>query len=217
MRLLVQQSPKDLKRIEFTGGEPLYNKSTYEIIDYMLQTGYYKNLQSFKIQTNGTTKFNSTMLDFLKRYTGSINMDISADGTHDVFEYIRRDHSWDSFVQVVESIKKDLSQHDIRYSMKISYSLQAMNAKTFTKDADFYNSWDLLNDSDPFNYYTVNAPRYLSLESVPDNLKQLWNVHQFGNFKYSKRQHERMITYYDTIDYADKHPSWRQFVPELEL
>ena len=206
---------KNLKRLEFTGGEPLYNKSTYEILEYVLQTGFYKNLESFKVQTNGTTKFNDTMKDFLKHYKGDISISISADGTHEVFEYIRRDHSWDKFVDVVSSMKKDLDNRDIDYSLKVAYMLQAINSKSFIQDINFYKNWDLLNDSDPFHYDTVHGPEHLSLSSVPDDLKIKWKC-PVENFEYNQNLHADMIEYYDAIDKADSHPSWRNFIPELE-
>lgn len=206
---------RKLKRLEFTGGEPLYNNSIYEIIEYVLQTGFYEKLESFKIQTNGTTKFNDVMKDFLKHYKGNVSISLSADGTREVFEYIRRDHSWDKFVDVVSSMKKDLDNRNINYSLKVAYMLQAINSKSFIKDMNFYRNWDLLNDSDPFHFDTVHGPEHLSLTSVPDDLKYKWKC-PVDDFKYSKQSHDKMIEYYDTIDKADNSPSWRNFIPELE-
>lgn len=206
---------KKLKRIEFTGGEPLYSKSTYEIIEYILQTGFYKNLESFKVQTNGTVEFNDIMKDFLKYYKGDIGISLSADGTHEVFEYIRRDHSWDKFVDVVASMKKNLDNRNINYSLKVAYMLQAINSKSFIKDMNFYSNWNLLNDRGQFHYDTVHGPAHLSLSSVPDDLKIKWEC-PVDNFRYKENLHANMIEYYDKIDKADNHPSWRNFIPELE-
>ena len=207
----------DLKRIEFTGGEPLYSKATYKIVEYLLETGYYKKIEKIKLQTNGTTKFNDVMKDLFKRFNGSVEVSLSSDGTDEVFEYIRRDHSWDNFVDVTTSMKQFLDTTGLEYSLKISYMLQAINSKSFEKDREFYNNWDQLHDREPFHYDIVHDPKHLSLASIPLNLKKLWKCPVDDSLKYNQLQHKNMIEYYDVIDTKDNHPSWRNFIPELEL
>jgi organic radical activating enzyme len=207
---------ENLKVLRLTGGEPLYNKISTRIIKNILHTGHYKNIEIVALTTNGTTVFNDVWKEFLKKIPGRLILSFSSDGCGDVFEYIRRNHSWDRFCEVVEDMRTTVDHLKLDADLSVAYCLQALNAKTYKADKEFYENWKPLTRGYAFATTAIGHPSHMTLHSVPNSFKENWlGQSEVKTWPYSKMYHKKMIQYLDLIDQADKHKSFRNFVPEL--
>ena len=203
----------DIKKITLTGGEPLYNSLTDRLILYILENGLHKQLSSFSVVTNGTTYFNDVFKEFLKKFNGHLDVSFSADGTGEVFDYIRRGHTWDKFKDVVINTNYTLKKYQKQGTNNIhtGYCLQVLNSKTYYNDMDFFDSWKFI---DSFSTTVVQGPSYFTLMALKEKYAEKWNMTSYG-FSYDKREHQQLIEILDRIDDIDNHKSFRNFIPEL--
>lgn len=204
---------KHLKVLRLTGGEPLYNKLSTRMIEKMLETGYYKNIELVALTTNGTVTFNDMWQEFLTKMTGKLALSFSADGRGDVFEYIRRNHNWDNFCGVVEDMRSIVDRLNVDAKLGVTYCLQALNSKSYEADKEFFENWQPLTRGNGFATTSIGHPDHLTLHSVPEKLQEQWI--KANKWKYSSLYHQQLIQYLDLLDVADKHSSFRNFIPEL--
>ena len=89
----VTEIAHNLRRIRFTGGEPLLHDDMYNILDYLIDNDYSKNIY-LKYNTNATVT-RDDFFDKIKHFR-YIKFDISIDGYGRRDEYIRFPSKWES-------------------------------------------------------------------------------------------------------------------------
>lgn len=125
----------DVLHIDFYGGEPMLVKRHWEMLSEVpLEKA--KNI-SLHFNTNGT-QWDEDYVDVLKRFKAVI-IDISIDGTEDMFEYMRWPAKWD---EVNENIKKfkQLSEQHPQISIGICITLSILNTWRLPETLDYANS-----------------------------------------------------------------------------
>ena len=93
------------KRVEFAGGEPLMDPSHYKILDLLSKNG--KNIE-IKYATNGTTlgiKGGRTVHEYWPKFK-SVAVNVSIDGLHDTYEYIRGNGKFSDVEYNIKEMKK---------------------------------------------------------------------------------------------------------------
>ena len=151
------------RRVEFAGGEPLMDPYHYKILDMLAPYG--KNIE-IKYATNGTTlgiKGGRTIHDYWPKFK-SVAVNVSIDGIHDVYEYIRGNGK---FAEIEENVKVFKSFSNVSRVVG-AFTVQANNIMQIDKVIDYF-----LNDMGIIFYsHRVNYPMSLSAQVLPPVLKQ---------------------------------------------
>ena len=151
------------RRVEFAGGEPLMDPYHYKILDKLAEYG--DNIE-LKYATNGTTlgiKGGRTIHDYWPKFR-SIAVNVSIDGIHDVYEYIRGNGK---FSEVEENIKVFKSFPNVSRVVG-AFTVQANNIMQIDKVIDYFlNTLGIV-----FYSHRVNYPMALSAQVLPLELKE---------------------------------------------
>ena len=151
------------RRVEFAGGEPLMDPYHYKILDMLAPYG--ENIE-LKYATNGTTlgiKGGRTIHDYWPKFK-SIAVNVSIDGLHDVYEYIRGNGK---FEEIEENIKVFKSFPNVSRVVG-AFTVQANNIMQICDVIDYF-----LNDMGIVFYsHRVNYPMPLSAQVLPPELKE---------------------------------------------
>ena len=150
------------RRVEFAGGEPLMDPYHYKILDKLAEYG--DNIE-LKYATNGTKlgiKGGRTIHDYWPKFR-SIAVNVSIDGVHDVYEYIRGNGK---FSEVEENIKVFKSFPNVSRVVG-AFTVQANNIMQIDKVIDYFiNELGII-----FYSHRVNYPMSLSAQVLPPELK----------------------------------------------
>jgi sulfatase maturation enzyme AslB (radical SAM superfamily) len=152
------------RRVEFAGGEPLMDPYHYKILDMLAPYG--DNIE-LKYATNGTTlgiKGGRTIYDYWPKFR-SIAVNVSIDGIHDVYEYIRGNGK---FSIIEENVKIFKSFPNVSRVVG-AFTVQAANIMQIDKVIEYF-----LNDMEIIFYsHRVNYPNVLSAQCIPNDLKNI--------------------------------------------
>ncbi len=152
------------RRVEFAGGEPLMDPQHYRILDMLKPYG--KNIE-IKYATNATTlgiKGGRTIHDYWP-YFRSVAVNVSIDGIHDVYNYIRGNSE---FSEVEKNIKEIQTLPNISRIVG-AFTAQAGNILQAAECIDYF-----LNEMDIIFYsHRVSYPNCLSAQVLPQPLKDL--------------------------------------------
>jgi sulfatase maturation enzyme AslB (radical SAM superfamily) len=150
------------RRVEFAGGEPLMDPQHYKILDMLKPYG--KNIE-LKYATNGTTtgiKGGRTIHDYWPHFR-SIAVNVSIDGIHSVYDYIR---SNSSFATVEENVKVFQSFPNVSRVVG-AFTAQAGNILQAAECIDYFiNTMGIV-----FYSHRVSYPNCLSAQVLPQELK----------------------------------------------
>jgi MoaA/NifB/PqqE/SkfB family radical SAM enzyme len=152
------------RRVEFAGGEPLMDPQHYKILNMLKPYG--SNIE-LKYATNGTTlgiSKNRTIHDYWPHFR-SIAVNVSLDGIHDVYNYIRSNSNFD---EVERNIKE---MHTFKNISRIvgAFTAQAGNILQAAECIDYFiNQMNIV-----FYSHRVSYPNCLSAQVLPQELKQL--------------------------------------------
>ncbi len=152
------------RRVEFAGGEPLMDPYHYKILDMLKPYG--KNIE-IKYATNGTTlgiKGGRTIHDYWP-YFKSVAVNVSIDGIHDVYEYIRGNGNFKELEKNIKEIQRipNVSRVVGAFTAQAGNILQAAECIDY-----FLNELDIV-----FYSHRVSYPNCLSAQVLPTELKQL--------------------------------------------
>lgn len=152
------------RRVEFAGGEPLMDPQHYRILD-MLKP-YAKNIE-IKYATNGTTLGISngrTIHDYWP-YFRSVAVNVSIDGIHDVYNYIRGNSNFNDVEKNIREIQTipNVSRVVGAFTAQAGNILQAAECVDY-----FINEMNIV-----FYSHRVSYPNLLSAQVLPQDLKEL--------------------------------------------
>jgi sulfatase maturation enzyme AslB (radical SAM superfamily) len=150
------------RRVEFAGGEPLMDPQHYKILDMLKPYG--KNIE-IKYATNGTTLGISkgrTIHDYWPHFR-SVAVNVSLDGIHDVYNYIRGNGN---FEQVEANIKEIQKIPNVSRVVG-AFTAQAGNILQIAECIDYFiNKMNIV-----FYSHRVSYPNCLSAQVLPFDLK----------------------------------------------
>jgi organic radical activating enzyme len=204
------------KRVEFAGGEPLMDPQHYRILDMLKPYG--KSIE-LKYATNGTTlgiSKSRTIHDYWPHFK-SIAVNVSLDGIHEVYNYIRSNANFDQVEQNIKEIQKisNVSRVVGAFTAQAGNILQAADCVDY-----FINKMNIV-----FYSHRVSYPNCLSAQVLPQELKDLAisrldnissKVQNFPNVKkYPLLKKITLQQIQDNINYLkakDQHNLWSDFV-----
>ena len=204
------------RRVEFAGGEPLMDPYHYRILDMLKPYG--KNIE-IKYATNGTVlgiKGGRTIHDYWP-YFKSVAVNVSIDGIHDVYNYIRTNSNFDD---VEKNIKEIQSIPNVSRVVG-AFTAQAANILQISECIDYFlNHMDIV-----FYSHRVSYPNCLSAQVLPRELKQLaierlrnvesklWTFDKINQSSLLEKVTRQQIK--DNINYLqakDQHHLWNDFL-----
>ena len=151
------------RRVEFAGGEPLMDPTHYKILDMLARHG---NNIELKYATNGTVtgiKGGRTIHDYWPKFK-KVSVNVSIDGLHDVYEYIRGNGK---FSEIEDNIKVFKSFPNVDYVVG-ACTVQAGNIMQLPEIIDYFlNKMGIV-----FYSHRVNYPNVLSAQCLPIKYKE---------------------------------------------
>ena len=204
------------RRVEFAGGEPLMDPQHYKILDMLKPYG--KNIE-IKYATNGTTLGISkgrTIHDYWPHFR-SVAVNVSLDGIHDVYNYIRGNGD---FSQVEANIKEIQKIPNVSRVVG-AFTAQAGNILQAAECIDYFiNEMNIV-----FYSHRVGYPTCLSAQVLPQALKEeaiqrleavRARLFTFDNIKkYPLLEKVTLQQIKDNINYLrakDQHHLWSDFL-----
>lgn len=178
----------NLKQLSLIGGEPLYEKRNFDILQKLID---HNNTNCFVTTvTNGSVKLTQKHIDILTKLT-NVNFCLSIDGTGPVFEYIRWPLKWD---QLEKNIKM---YRDLNIDLSVSYTINNMNIFYHNETIKWFNDNNLR-----YNHNIVTRPGWFNLNSLPKDLKEKINLDLFR--KHTSRDDMLFRIFKEQISEQDK-------------
>lgn len=155
----------DLEEIYFAGGEPLIMEEHYRILDILLERG----LSHVKLRY--ATNFSQTIykgIDVFEKWAqfSNVHVHASLDGMNEQGEYQRKGQSWEEVISNRQRMLKICPDVEFLITSTISiynvFSLPAFHQDWVTRQ---------LCDLDEFMPHTLRSPNYLSVTTLPAELK----------------------------------------------
>lgn len=155
---------KDIRVLQFSGGEPLISREQFELTSYIadkygdnIQLRYSSNLNNLIFE-----KYN--VLDLWKKFR-HIHLKISADGIGDVYDYIRVGGSFDLLKSNIEKI---LNENLVNLDIAIGFTTQSYNIFQLPEFLDFFGQF---LHRDRITTHMLYTPTIMCIENTPDDLK----------------------------------------------
>lgn len=148
------QHPKQIKQLEFLGGETLLIKEIGDILKCLIDAGVADNIV-LMATTNGTV-VKSPWLGLTQKFQ-ELHLNVSIDGVDKYYEYIRYPARWSTLTRNIELLRKQSHTH-----LTAIATLQAYNALNIVELFKYLDSIKL-----DFYAYPVSHPPYLSPMVLP--------------------------------------------------
>lgn len=140
--------------INFVGGEPLYEKANFYILEKLLE---HNNTNCFiQITTNGSVALSDKNKKILNNFK-KINFNVSIDGVGPVFEYLRYPLKWNILLSNLEFFKS------ITNIVSVSYTVSNLNVLYHHDTINWFKSQNLDFHVNPVVYPTHFRPQALPL------------------------------------------------------
>lgn len=129
----------ELISLNFIGGEPLYEKLNFYVLEKLLE---HDNANCFiQFTTNGSTSLTQYRKDVLSKFK-NININVSIDGIGPVFEYLRYPLKWDDLLDNLKffrSITENISASYTTSNLNVLYHHDILNWFNKEKINHHYN------------------------------------------------------------------------------
>lgn len=164
---------KELVGLNFIGGEPLYEKLNFYILEKLLECG---NTKCFiAITTNGSVALSEKNKDLIKQFK-NLNFNISIDGVGPVFEYLRFPLKWNSLLENLEFFRT------ITDNISTSYTTSNLNVLYYLETTAWFNQQKLL-----YYFNPVINPNHFRPGALPKSVKE---------YIFTKHGHTKDIDFY---------------------
>lgn len=149
----LRESPGQIRRLYFIGGEPLIVRGVGEVLKRLIETGDDKSTE-LAIVSNGSMTKSWLPLTTTFKSTG---LAVSIDGFDQLYDYIRYPAKWRNLVKSLAAFK------DMKHiNLGGAVTVQAYNALHITDLFRYLDSMEI-----GFFAYPIHLPRYLTLDVMP--------------------------------------------------
>jgi sulfatase maturation enzyme AslB (radical SAM superfamily) len=154
-----------VKMLSFVGGEPLYEKLNFDILDQLVDAN---NTNCYiSMVTNGSTKITPSQCDTLSKFK-NLNFCLSIDGVGPVFEYLRYPLEWDMLLNNIQLYKS------MGIQLSVSYTISNLNVLYHNETVKWFKDNNL-----QFNHNIVYTPAHFHPNVLPNKLKQDLTLSKF--------------------------------------
>jgi hypothetical protein len=141
--------------ISLLGGEPFYDKVTFQFIDDLIQSGLAKNLKLYF--TTNATNINASKVEKIQNNFKNFEIDCSIDGVGEVNDYLRYPSRWDQIMSGI-NILRNLNQP---FNVRTAFSNLAL-----LRYPDLI-LWCLENSIDNIYLCSVDDPEIMNPQRLP--------------------------------------------------
>lgn len=127
----------NVKRIDFSGGEPFYVKNHKKIIAHLVETGLSCN-QILHYNTNGTI-YPKDQIEILNNFK-FIDISISIDGVNEKFEYIRHPAKFSEVDKNIDDFCQTRDKNNKKWSLQATLTISAFNIWDFVETFEYCRS-----------------------------------------------------------------------------
>lgn len=149
---------KNLKMLSLIGGEPLYEKKNFELLEHILELG--NDTVFLSLVTNGSVALTSRQKTVLSKFK-NINFSVSIDGTEDVFEYVRYPLKWDELLENLKFFR------EVSDNVSSNYTISNLNVIYHNNTVNWFNSENIV-----FSNNIIYRPGWLQPKALPENVIQ---------------------------------------------
>ena len=195
-----------VKHIKLLGGEPFLMKEVYRMLDYVLESGFSKNI-NLHVTTNLTQEVNSRWENYIQNFK-HVQIMGSVDGLYSRYNYIR---PGGDFNQVVDNAKRirDLQQKHPNLLLSISCCGQTLTAVQHHQVFDFWRALDIPK----IDIEQVYEPTFMSYRSLHPTLRQKFNIPNVG-LDYDEKEWQMLVKQMSILDKLHG-TDFRKECPEL--
>jgi len=201
---------KELKMLSIIGGEPLYEKKNFELLEHLLDLG---NSNVFlSMVTNGSVALNTHQQKILTKFK-NVNFSISIDGTESVFEYLRFPLKWQDLLDNLKFFRQ------VTDNISSNYTLSNLNVLYHNQTVDWFNQNQIPYNNNPIYYPSWLQPRALP-QTVKNRLKEILSTVDFDTYIGTAHTDQDQNRWQECLKQlaqqdAAKGIKWQEYLPEL--
>lgn len=186
--------------LNFVGGEPLYEKQNFKILEQLIKLG--NTNCNISVTTNGSVQLTDYQKNILSNFK-NLNINLSIDGIGPIFEYLRYPLKWDDLVDNIKFYRS------LDIDLSVSYTISNLNIIYYKETIEWFNKMNL-----PYNYNIVSWPKHFHPSVLPSGLKDLHP--ELATFFNNTNDH-LLNDFYNEIDRQDqlKGIQIKDYLPEL--
>ena len=145
--------------LSFIGGEPLYEKINFELLEHLIAIG---NKQIFiSMVTNGSVALSDKQKRILSKFK-NLNFSVSIDGIGPVFEYLRYPLKW-TVLQDNLTLFRQLTDN-----VSSNYTISNLNILYHPQTVEWFNQQNIVFSPNP-----IYNPDWLQPRALPTGIKQI--------------------------------------------
>ena len=211
-----QEDFSELKQVNLLGGEPLYGRQSFNILEKVYNEAGENCVIHFT--TNGTFAIDPAAFPWLHKFK-SVNINISIDAVGAEAEFIRTGCQWD---KVDKNVRNLLSSGIITGQVKCSPTYSIMNIFSVSKLHNWINEISILKNT-YVNF--VTDPSYLSYSVLTDQEKELAAAKltdSLGSFIIprilsSTHAPDDRVKFFKFMEHTKQYHNmdWKDYLPEL--
>lgn len=148
-----------IKRLYFTGGEPMLVREVGEVIEMLVAAGRAPDIELAFVSNGSVLPSWAPLAEHFRR----VDMTISVDGFGSHHEYIRYPGRWTVLVEHLEALRRYPN-----IELAISTTVQVNNALNLTQ---LFRYLDLVGI--PSSAYLLHWPKYLSVSVLPPSVRRV--------------------------------------------
>ena len=201
---------KELKMLSLIGGEPLYEKRNFELLEHLIDLG--NDTVFLSMVTNGSVRLTDKQKRTLEKFK-NLNFCISIDGTESVFEYLRFPLKWQDLLDNLKFF------YQVTDNISSNYTLSNLNVLYHNQTVNWFNQNKI-----PFSNNPIYSPVWLQPRTLPTHIKQhlkeVLSIRDFNTYIGSthtdndQRNWEECLKQIAKQD-ATKGIEWKTYLPEL--
>jgi organic radical activating enzyme len=165
----------NIKMLSVLGGEPLYDKNIFNILQRLIDQNNTNCFISFV--TNGNVKLTDSQINLLAKFKNS-DICVSIDGIGPVYEYMRYPLKWEDLKTNIKQFKQ------IAKYVSVSYTLSNVNILYYDETVSWFKENELI-----FNHNLVTKPVYFNINALPESAKK-----QYPSLSHLFRTHNEQDT-----------------------
>ena len=150
---------KELKMLSLIGGEPLYEKKNFELLEHLIDIG--NDAVFLSMVTNGSVKLTSKQKKVLSKFK-NINFSVSIDGIESVFEYLRFPLKWTDLTCNLDFFR------EISNNISSNYTLSNLNVLYHNQTVQWFNKNNMVYSVNP-----IYTPSWLQPRALPESIKKV--------------------------------------------
>lgn len=148
---------KELVALSLIGGEPLYEKKNFDLLEHMIDIG--NDNVFISVVTNGSVCLTDRQKKTLSKFK-NLNFSVSIDGTEQVFEYLRYPLKW-------QTLDKNLTFfRELTDNVSSNYTISNLNILYHNNTVNWFNDQQLIFSNNP-----IYTPSWLQPRALPVNIK----------------------------------------------